>query len=107
MVIILEFGDLFYIESHHIARGTIATTTTNTTTITLDKAGEFLGISVSVDASNTNVPNISASWSGLSAAEVSIGDSITGIEVRRRNDDTVSGRNIGVDILLFMRRPAR
>jgi len=102
MVIIFTLGNQFWIEAHIVARANISATTTNLTTITLDRAGQFLAISATPSTSNSNIPRTKISVAGVGAGDLSVGQDITQVEIRRRNDDSVV-RSLGVQVVIFMR----
>lgn len=98
MTIILDTGE-FWIESHKINFDNIPAASTQTKLLTLNRAGNFGGISNTImTASNLNeVVSIQTD------PTLNFGDSISTITVRAANIGGVA-RNSNVNFLIFMRK---
>jgi len=96
-------GNSFWIEVFHVARASIAASTTIVTDHTLARAGKFLAGSVTLDFDGSSTGNnINARMSDNDDSELTIGKDITGVSSVIRNGDG-GARTIGAIVCVFMR----
>lgn len=100
MTIIFDDGD-FHIESHNVARTTIATNNNLDFDITLNKPGRFVGASACYDSSSNLIHGVN--FKTQADAEILYGDAISTCRASIRN---VSGGNqeLGMHVIIFLRK---
>jgi len=99
-------GNNWWIESFDFARANLATGSATTTALTLERPGTYLGCGATMDIPPTEtiaeIADISVSCRNIDDSELTIGDTITGIELLRTNNNA-NGVTFGVHVLIFMR----
>jgi len=93
----------FWIESFVVARAAIVQGTT-TTDLVLTRSGHFVGLSAVLDTivNNVGMRDIGIAVTDLINAELTYGQEITGIRLRRSNVN-VGAQTFGAKIMVFMR----
>jgi len=106
MTIIFQTGNSFWIEELNIPRSAVGANTIVNTDQLLERQGVFLTAAATIDT-NTAVDlpenqEVSVSIRRIDNADLVAGQNITGIKVRRYNDNATE-ETFGVKVVVFMR----
>jgi len=108
MTLIFSMGNIFWIESFHVARANIANQAERVTTHTLERQGQLLGASVSMDhdIAAAAVSGLNVVLRSTDDSELVIGEDIIALESVFMNDSG-AGAIVGETVLIFMRGGSR
>jgi len=108
MTLIYSLGNIFWIESFTVTRAAIADQAERVTTHTLERAGQLLGASVSMDhdIAPADVTGLCVVLRATDDSQLVIGESITALESVFMNDSG-GARTVGETVLIFMRGGSR
>lgn len=108
MTLIFSRGNIFWIESFHVARANIANQAERVTIHTLERQGQLLGACVSMDhdLAASAVTGLNVVIRSTDDSELVIGEDIVALESVFMNDSG-AGAIVGETVLIFMRGGAR
>jgi len=104
MTLIFSIGNVFWIESFHVTRASIADQAERVTAHTLERAGKLLGACATMDhdiAANL-VTGLNLVLRSLDDSELVIGEDIAGLESVFMNDSGAAAI-VGETVLIFVR----
>jgi len=112
LVIVLEFGDLFWIERLEVSVTLPdAAGSSQSSIIPLEKSGNFLGAAIAIGhaLNDNNVQAIGATEIRQGAGgQILLNDFLPDIRLRvRKQVGTAGNTTVIYNVMLFMRRPAR
>jgi len=108
MTLIFSKGNIFWIESFTVTRASIADQAERVTTHTLERAGQLLGASVSMDhdIAASAVTGLCVVLRATDDSQLVIGEDITALESVFMNDSGAAAI-VGETVLIFMRGGSR
>jgi len=108
MTLIFSKGNIFWIESFHITRAAIADQAERVSTHVLERAGQVLGVTATMDhdLAPAVVTGLSLSCHSLDNSQIVIGENIVSFRTVFLNDSGAAV-TVGENVLIFMRGGSR